>query len=50
MIARVALEIALDKEFDYSVPDDLSARIMVGSWVLIPFGARTVKGYVTKLL
>jgi primosomal protein N' (replication factor Y) len=50
MIARVTLEIALRKEFDYSIPADFAARIEVGSRVKVPFGAREVLGVVTSLI
>jgi primosomal protein N' (replication factor Y) len=49
MIARVTLEIALRKEFDYAIPPDLAARIEVGSRVKVPFGPRQVLGVVTSL-
>ncbi|HOB32031.1 MAG TPA: hypothetical protein PKH32_04025, partial [Verrucomicrobiota bacterium] len=47
MIARVTLEIALRKEFDYLIPDGLVGQIDVGSRVQVPFGARKVLGCVT---
>jgi primosomal protein N' (replication factor Y) len=50
MIARVTLEIALRKEFDYAIPPDLAARIEVGSRVKVPFGPRQVLGVVTSLI
>lgn len=49
MIARVSLEIALRKEFDYSVPPELAGQIEVGSRVQVPFGARKVLGVVTAV-
>ena len=49
MIARVTLEIALRKEFDYLVPPDLVSQIEVGSRVKVPFGPRQVMGCVTAL-
>jgi primosomal protein N' (replication factor Y) len=49
MIARVTLEIALRKEFDYAVPSELAGRIEVGSRVKVPFGSRQVLGIVTAL-
>jgi len=49
MIARVSLEIALRKEFDYLVPPEWTAKIEVGSRVQVPFGARKVYGVVTGL-
>src|SRR5579859_296533 len=48
MIARVSLEIALRKEFDYLIPPGL-AGLEVGSRVQVPFGARKVLGTVTAL-
>ena len=50
MIARVTLEIALRREFDYRIPDDLSALVDVGSRVRVPFGKREVLGVVTALV
>ena len=50
MVARVTLEIALRKEFDYSVPPELAAQVEVGSRVKVPFGPRQVMGCVTAML
>src|SRR5262245_48476063 len=50
MIARVTLEIALRKEFDYAIPAELVDRIEVGSRVKVPFGSRQVLGIVTALV
>src|SRR6266536_1253315 len=50
MIARVTLEIALRKEFDYSIPPEFASQIDVGSRVKVPFGPRQVLGVVTSLL
>ena len=49
MIARVSLEIALRKEFDYLIPPGLAGQIEVGSRVQVPFGARKILGTVTAL-
>ena len=49
MIARVSLEIALRKEFDYLIPADLAGQIEVGSRVQVPFGTRKLFGTVTAL-
>jgi len=49
MIARVTLEIALRKEFDYTIPPELAGQVEVGSRVQVPFGARKVMGCVTGL-
>jgi len=49
MIARVSLEIALRKEFDYSIPAELAGQIDVGSRVQVPFGPRKILGVVTAV-
>src|SRR5215471_20550904 len=49
MIARVTLELALRKEFDYLIPPGLAEQIDVGSRVQVPFGPRKVLGCVTAL-
>jgi len=49
MIARVTLEIALRKEFDYLIPPGLTGQVDVGSRVQVPFGQRKVLGCVTAL-
>src|SRR5476649_457524 len=49
MIARVSLEIALRKEFDYSIPAELADRAENLPRVQVPFGARKIFGTVTAL-
>ena len=49
MIARVTLELALRKEFDYLIPEALAGQVEVGSRVQVPFGPRKVLGCVTGL-
>ena len=49
-IARVTLEIALGKEFDYLVPTELAGQVEMGTRVRVPFGAREVLGTVTALV
>ena len=49
MIARVSLEIALRKEFDYLIPPGLVGQVEVGSRVQVPFGPRKILGCVTAL-
>ena len=49
MVARVTLEIALRKEFDYLIPPELEGRVEVGTRVKVPFGKREVLGCVTSL-
>ncbi|HTL18882.1 MAG TPA: primosomal protein N', partial [Patescibacteria group bacterium] len=49
MIARVTLELALRKEFDYLVPPELAGVVDVGSRVQVPFGPRKIYGCVTAV-
>lgn len=49
MIARVTLEIAVGKEFDYRVPESMKDAVFIGSRVKVPFGARRLMGVVTGL-
>ena len=49
MVARVTLEIALRKEFDYLIPPELAGRVEVGTRVKVSFGRRQVLGCVTAL-
>mgnify|MGYP001350625186 FL=1 len=49
MVARVTLEIALRKEFDYLIPSELEGCVEVGTRVKVPFGRREVLGCVTSL-
>ena len=48
-IAKVVVEIAVDKEFDYLIPERLQADIKVGSQVVVPFGRSEARGYVVGL-
>jgi primosomal protein N' (replication factor Y) len=50
MIARVALDLVLRKEFDYFIPPQLEGQVLVGSRVKVPFGSRLILGSVTALL
>jgi primosomal protein N' (replication factor Y) len=49
MVARVTLEIALRREFDYRIPPELESRIEIGTRVQVPFGSRQLLGVVTGL-
>ena len=46
MFAKVATDAALDKTFDYIIPPDFENKVMAGSRVVVPFGNRTLEGYV----
>lgn len=50
MVARVALDLVLRKEFDYFIPPQLDGQVLVGTRVKVPFGSRLVLGSVTALL
>jgi primosomal protein N' (replication factor Y) len=49
MIARVTLELALGKEFDYVIPDEMQGLVEIGTRVKVPFAHRQVLGCVTAL-
>ncbi|MBN2686083.1 MAG: DEAD/DEAH box helicase family protein, partial [Pontiellaceae bacterium] len=48
-IAKVVVEISLDREFDYRIPAHLRAQIKVGSQVVVPFNGRELRGFVVGL-
>jgi primosomal protein N' (replication factor Y) len=48
-IAKVVVEISLDREFDYRIPVHLQATIRVGSQVVVPFHSRELRGFVVGL-
>lgn len=49
-VARVITGLALDREFDYLIPDSLQSSLRLGSRVLVPFGRRSIHGFVTAIL
>jgi len=48
-IAKVVVEIALDREFDYRIPAHLRSVIQVGTQVVVPFKSRELRGFVVGL-
>jgi primosomal protein N' (replication factor Y) len=48
-IAKVVVDLALDKEFDYRIPARLDGQVHIGSRVTVPFGRRHAQGYVVGL-
>ncbi|MDZ8118290.1 primosomal protein N' [Pontiella agarivorans] len=48
-IAKVVVEISLDREFDYNIPAHLQPTIKVGSQVNVPFHGRNLRGFVVGL-
>ena len=49
MIARVITDLALDRVFDYLIPDELASGVRAGSRVTVPFGHGTRDGFVLEL-
>lgn len=52
MIAKVLVETShlnIDKSFDYLVPKSIEKKLKIGMRVLIPFGTRTIEGFVVDL-
>ncbi|MBO5307860.1 MAG: primosomal protein N' [Lentisphaeria bacterium] len=49
MIAKVIIDLALDKEFDYLIPAELEKEVKVGTMVTVPFGKSFREGYVLNL-
>ncbi len=48
-IAKVVVEISLDREFDYRIPAHLQSTIRVGTQVVVPFHSRELRGFVVGL-
>lgn len=49
-VVRVVVDVALDREFDYSVPVSLAPDIRVGMRVVVPLGRRITEGYVVEVI
>ena len=49
-IAKVVIDLALDREFDYRIPSHLAELVHIGSRVAVPFGKRSAQGYVVGLV
>lgn len=52
MIAKVIVDIpskSVDFKFDYIVPTHLESVVQVGVRVIVPFGPRTIQGYVMDI-
>ncbi len=48
-VAQVVVDVALDRVFDYGIPDRILGRVGIGARVLVPFGRRRVYGYVVGI-
>ena len=49
-IARVIVDLSLDKGFDYNIPDSLAGKIHIGVQVKVPFGKSLRLGYVLNII
>jgi len=49
MVAKVAIDLGLDRLFTYLVPEELERKLAVGQLLLVPFGHRTAKGFVMEV-
>lgn len=49
MIARVAIDLALDRLFTYSVPEDMQKKLAVGQLLCVPFGRRMARGFAIEI-
>jgi len=47
--AKVAIDLALDRLFDYEVPEALEKKLAVGQLLSVPFGHREARGFVVEL-
>jgi primosomal protein N' (replication factor Y) len=50
VIARVTLDLAVRKEFDYLIPNEMEQNVCDGTRVKVPFGSREILGVVTAVL
>ena len=48
-VAKVVVELAVGKEFDYLIPERLQGEVRIGSQVIVPFGRTEARGYVVGL-
>ena len=48
-IAKVIVDVGLDREFDYRIPPPMRDEIVPGTLVEVPFGHRYARGYVIAL-
>jgi len=49
MRVRVAIDLALDRLFDYEVPEALEKKLAVGQLLSVPFGPRTAQGFAIEV-
>ncbi|MBQ4384913.1 MAG: primosomal protein N' [Kiritimatiellae bacterium] len=49
MVVRVAIDLALDRLFDYEVPEALRGKLAVGQLLSVPFGRREARGFAVEI-
>ena len=48
MLAKVTIDLALDRLFTYEVPEALQKKLAVGQLLSVPFGHREARGFVLE--
>ena len=49
MLAKVAIDLALDRLFTYEVPEALQKKLAVGQLLSVPFGHREARGFAVEV-
>lgn len=49
MVCKVAIDLALDRLFDYAVPEGMREKLAVGQLLRVPFGHREARGFVMRI-
>ena len=50
MLAKVAIDLALDRLFTYEVPEALQKKLAVGQLLSVPFGHREARGFAMEIV
>ena len=50
MRVKVAIDLALDRLFDYVVPEELTKKLAVGQLLSVPFGHREARGFAMEVV
>ncbi len=45
-VAKVVVDLSLNREFDYSIPDELAETAVLGAPVIVPFGRSERRGFI----
>lgn len=49
MTVKVAIDLSLDRLFDYAVPPELEKKLSTGQLLLLPFGHRQARGFAVEV-